>query len=136
MPDPASRQSTTSRRLLCMRCARTSIGPEDQSREAPMVAAQSYLHGASQASLLGGTIGENLDRASRPLGWPYGYSSVRTAAAILRTRSGSAILPSATVKPTTVMGRPRTVATTPAAPLTSAGRRWTAGRADASPLSA
>jgi len=50
------------------------------------------------------------------------YSSVRTAAAILRTRSGSAIasistiLPSETVNPITANGRPATVTTTPAAP--------------------
>ena len=48
-------------------------------------------------------------------------------AVILRTRSGSAIesisaiLPSTTVKPITVMGCPRRVTITPAAPFTSAG---------------
>jgi hypothetical protein len=51
-----------------------------------------------------------------------------TAAAIRRTRSGSAIasistiLPAATVKPTTATGRPRMLMTTPAAPFTIAGR--------------
>jgi len=50
---------------------------------------------------------------------------VRTAAAILRTRSGSAIVsipvivPSATVKLITANGRPRTVMTTPGAWLVS-----------------
>ena len=56
------------------------------------------------------------------------YVSLRTAAAILRTRSGSAIasistiLPSVTVNPITAKGRPPTVTTTPAAPFTRAGR--------------
>jgi CorA-like Mg2+ transporter protein len=67
------------------------------------------------------------------------YPSPRTAAAILRTRSGSAIasistiLPSVTVKPRTAKGRPSTVTTTPAAPFTSAGCRWAVGSA---PMSA
>jgi hypothetical protein len=77
-------------------------------------------------------------------GWPCGYASARTAAAIRRTRWGSpkasiaTILPAATVKPRTANGRPPTVTTTPAAPFTSAGCRSAARFAarDACPATA
>ena len=65
----------------------------------------------------------------RPIAAARIYSPAKTTAAILRTRSGSAIasistiLPPATVKPITVMGRSPNVTTTPAAPFTRAGRR-------------
>src|SRR6516225_11867233 len=57
-----------------------------------------------------------------------GYSAERTAAAIVATRPGSAIvltsviLRSATVKDITANGRPRNVTTTPGEPFTSTGR--------------
>src|SRR5262245_26659003 len=87
------------------------------------------LPGAAQ--LLGGRVAAEEGSVQRE----HQTSGASTDAAILRTRSGSAmasistILPPETTKPITTKGRPRTVTTTPADPFTSAGCRRAVGRA-------
>ncbi len=80
-------------------------------------------------------VSTTFGRPSRDAGLAHDGVSASTAAAILRTRSGSliesisTILPAAMVKPITVTGSPARVMTTPAAPFTTAWCSCVAGRA-------
>src|SRR6266498_4395194 len=128
----AAADGDTTLRLLAL-AARGSLGAATRVTVTQLVSSHRKAELRPRGSALPLTLGVLLTLASLP----FIYSSLRTAAASLPTRSGSAIasistiLPSATVKPITAKGRPPTVTTTPAAPFISAGRNSAAGMARA-----